>query len=121
MTYDVSLTSDNKWVIGIDFLAKWSARVDSRDEVTAIATAKDKYRRSTGNGTSSNAANFAESGWKYCAPNENVPKGRSIALCIGAQFYVGSACKRHPLNNIRYTSSKYCPICEEERRLGISP
>jgi hypothetical protein len=64
-------------------------------------------------------ANFAESSWKYCAPNENVPKGRSIALCMGAQFYVGSACKRHPLNNIRYTSSKYCPICEEERRLGI--
>ena len=119
MTYDVSLTAANKWVIGIDFLAKWSTKVDSRDEVTAIATAKDKYRRSTGNGTSNNAANFAESGWQYCLPDENVPKGRPIALCVGAQFYVGSACKRHPLNNIRYTSSKYCQICEHERKLGI--
>ncbi|MGL4753162.1 MAG: hypothetical protein ACRCXB_12265 [Aeromonadaceae bacterium] len=120
MTYDVSLTADNKWIIGIDFLAKWSTQVDSRDEITAIATAKDKYRRSTGNGTSCNAANFAESGWKYCMPKENVPKGRSVALCVGAQFYVGSACKRHQLNHIRYTSSKYCPICEYERKLGIS-
>lgn len=119
MTYDVSLTAANEWVIGIDFLAKWSTKVDSRDEVTAIATAKDKYRRSTGNSTSNNAAKFVESGWQYCLPDENVPKGRSIALCVGAQFYVGSACKRHPLNHIRYTSSKYCPICEHERKLGI--
>ena len=26
MTYDVSLTATNKWVIGIDFLAKWSTK-----------------------------------------------------------------------------------------------
>ena len=26
MTYDVSLTAANKWVIGIDFLAKWATK-----------------------------------------------------------------------------------------------
>lgn len=120
MTYDVSLTAYNKWVIGVDFLAKWSTQVDSRDEIKAIETAKDKYRRHTGLRLSSNAANFEESGWQYCMPDENAPKGRSIALCVGAQFYVGSACKRHPLNSIRYTSCRHCPICLHERQLGIS-
>ena len=119
MTYDVSLTATNEWVIGIDFLARWSTQVDSRDEVAAIETAKNKYRRHTGLKLSSNAAKFVESGWQYCLPDENLPKGRSVALCVGAQFYVGNACKRHPLNHIRYTSSKYCPICEHERKLGI--
>ena len=26
MTYDVSLPTTNEWVIGIDFLAKWSTK-----------------------------------------------------------------------------------------------
>lgn len=119
MRYDVSLTRDGEWVIGLDFLAKWSTVVNSRDEVTAIGTAKDKYRRSTGESTATNEARFEESGWKYCMPESNVPKGRSIALAVGAMFYVGKACHRHPLNSIRYTSSKHCPICLYEKQLGV--
>ena len=120
MTYDVSLTATNEWVIGIDFLAKWSARVDSRDEVAAIETAKNKYRRHTGLKLSSNAAKFVESGWQYCMPDENVPQGRSVALAVGSKFYVGEPCATHPLNSIRYTSCRHCPICLHERQLGIS-
>lgn len=119
MRYDVSLTRDGEWVIGLDFLAKWSTQVDSRDEVTAIETAKNKYRRHTGLKLSSNAAKFVKSGWQYCMPDENVPQGRSVALAVGAMFYVGEPCARHPLNSVRYTSSKHCPICAHERKLGI--
>ena len=120
MTYDVSLTADSKWVIGIDFLAKWSTRVNSRDEVAAIETAKNKYRRHTGLKLSSNAAKFVESGWQYCLPDENVPQGRSVALAVGSKFYVGEPCATHPLNGIRYTSCRHCPICLHKRQLGIS-
>ena len=119
MTYDVSLTAAKEWVIGIDFLAKWSTQVNSRDEVKAIETAKDKYRRHTGLKLSSNAAKFFDSYWKYCMPEENVPKGRSVSMAVGAMFYVGEPCTRHPLNSVRYTSSKHCPICAHERKHGI--
>lgn len=119
MKFDVSLTAGGEWVIGLDFLAKWSTVVDSRDEVTAIETAKNKYRRHTSERLSDNAARFVESGWQYCMPEENVPQGRQVALAIGAKFYVGEPCGRHQLNCIRYTSCRRCPICAYEKQLGI--
>ncbi len=49
----------------------------------------------------------------YFIPNEGevVPYGIEIARVIGTLFYVGGPCKKHPLNNIKYTKNKHCVLC----------
>lgn len=57
--------------------------------------------------------------WQYASPDELVPYGRGVAQIMGTMFFIGSACKRHPLNHIRYTRGRDCVVCRKMFNQGI--
>ena len=118
MMYDVSYLQTGEWVTGVVFGALYTTRVNSEDERAAIETAKRKRRREQDDRYKQHTADIDDN-WQYCTPRELVPYGRNIAQVMGTTFYVGKACRKHPLNNIRYTSGKVCAVCSAERHLGI--
>ena len=121
MHYDVSMVKRGDWRIGIVLGAEYATRVKSTSETAAIRAAKNKRLREQQTrykGGVDGKANIDPT-WRYCLPDELVPKGKRTAEIMGAAFFVGSACSKHPLNHVRYTSDKSCPICRAESVKGM--
>lgn len=121
MQYDVSMVKRGDWRIGIVFGAEYVTTVRSSDEKRAIKAAQNKRLREQQTrftGGVDGKANIDPS-WQYCLPDELVPKGQPVAKIMGTTFFIGKPCAHHPLNQVRYTASRSCAICEAERQKGI--
>lgn len=118
MHYDVSMVKRGDWRIGIVFGAEYVTTVRSSDEQKAIKAAQAKRRKEQSDRFKGGGANIDPT-WQYCLPDDLVPKGRHIAETMGTTFYIGGPCNNHPLNHVRYTGNRCCPICDAERQKGM--
>lgn len=118
MQYDVSMVKRGDWRIGIVFGAEYVTTVRSADEQKAIKAAQAKRRKDQSTRFKGDGANIDPS-WQFCLPDELVPVGQRVAKAMGAAFYVGGPCKKHPLNHVRYTVNRCCAICDAQRQKGM--
>lgn len=101
----VSRMPDGRWVEGETAGSVWSC------DAPSIDAAKKRYERL---GLPVNQV----SRWPviqpgmYVTPDEFTPIGRLVAKAYGTRFYIGKACKHHPLNHVRVTGNKNCVVCE---------
>ena len=101
----VSRTTTGKWVEGVFDDCVW---FDT--DVPSIEAARKRYSRSGGLPIDNKWPKL-EKGMYLIPADEFVPISRRTAQIFGTRFYVGSACKYHPLNHIRMTSTKNCCVC----------
>lgn len=101
----VSRTPDGHWVEGEIPDSTWSC------DAPSIGAAKKRYERL---GLPVNRVSRwpAIQPGMYVTPEEFTPIGRVVAKAYGCRFYVGKACKHHPLNHVRVTGNKCCVVCE---------
>lgn len=76
----------------------------------AIEAARKRYSRS-GGAPLDNRWPELEPGLYLIPADEFVPMTRMVAKLFNTRFYVGNACKYHPLNHIRMTSTRQCTVC----------
>ena len=101
----VSRTTTGKWVEGVFDDCVW---FDT--DVPSIEAARKRYSRS-GGAPLDNRWPELELGLYLIPADEFVPLTRRIAQLYSTRFYVGNACKYHPLNHIRMTSTRQCTVC----------
>ena len=101
----VSRLTTGQWIIGEPPGAVW---LDT--DVPSIEAARKRYSRSGGLPIDNKWPKL-EKGMYLIPADEFVPLTRRIAQVYGTRFYVGNACKYHPLNHIRMTSTKNCCVC----------
>ena len=101
----VSRTTTGKWVEGVFDDCVW---FDT--DVPSIEAARKRYSRSGGLPIDNKWPKL-EKGMYLIPADEFVPLTRSTAQMFGTRFYVGNACKYHPLNHIRMTSTRQCTVC----------
>ena len=101
----VSRTTTGQWIEGVVDDPVW---FDS--DVPSIEAARKRYSRSGGLPLDNRWPKL-ENGMYLIPADEFVPLTRSTAQMFGTRFYVGNACKYHPLNHIRMTSTRQCTVC----------
>ena len=101
----VSRLTTGRWVIGESPDAVW---FDT--DVPSIEAARKRYSRSGGLPIDNKWPKL-EKGMYLVPADEFVPLTRRTAQLYGTRFYVGNACKYHPLNHIRMTSTRQCTVC----------
>lgn len=100
----VSRTADGRWVEGEHDGSVWSC------DAPSFGAARMRYMRL---GLPINRVSL----WPviqpgmYVTPEEFTPIGRLVAKAYGTRFYIGKACKHHPLNHVRVTGNKNCVVC----------
>lgn len=100
----VSRTTTGQWIEGVVDDPVW---FDS--DVPSIEAARKRYSRSGGLPLDNRWPKL-ENGM-YLIPDEFTPLTRRVAKLFNTRFYVGNACKYHPLNHIRMTSTRQCTVC----------
>ena len=106
-------TTTGKWVIGDHEDSVWST------DAPSIEAARKRYSRSGGLPIDNKWPKL-EKGMYLIPADEFVPLTRRVAKLFNTRFYVGSACKYHPLNHIRMTSTKNCCVCRILEQKGCN-
>lgn len=108
----VSRLQNGHWRVGHHPEAIWVYDAQSSEPRLAIAAARTMYYKRNGPQRRPDSVRPVVESGGYLVPDELVPVGRKIAKVVGARYYVGKACRHHPLNHIRCTRSKDCGVCE---------
>lgn len=117
----ISRMQNGHWFKGDHPEAFWRYSANSDDPDKALASAKTTYYRKFGKQRPASAVRPVVEDGGYLIPEELVPIGAETARCMGARYYVGSACAYHKLNCVRVTRTRECGVCEILRQKTGSP